>query len=386
MRSLSNRYPASQRGNIPVGQSRPRPLPRSFPKPDNDNTPGTRKPRPLPDNDNVPGKRPPLRGSLLPRVMRGLLRSSVLGVASIEATDWIIRNSILGRLIGLQYWTQNGDWTVDKKCWPRTGSRWVVGSYTGSCPFFATVASPYPSPEALLAANPTATRIHVLAPNLTNPARSDSDTYFKRAVISNPLPAPDLEPRWMPLDVPWPENLPLPEVETWPVGVPYPIRPPPVRPAAVSGGNSTRDSSSPGTRPKKDTGFDPFPRRPRKGEKERKIRGQGLLKIFGAGLSNYSEVGDFIDCIWDALPEQYQTPAKRAGEAIHRNSRVHLGDKMMDLYENLDKVDFGEAVKNLVLNQIEDAVVGRLIGRATKTFGNNLGNALVTGINRTGIY
>lgn len=386
MRSLSNRYPASQRGNIPVGQSRPRPLPRSFPKPDNDNTPGTRKPRPLPDNDNTPGKRPPLRGSLLPRVMRGLLRGTALGVASIEATEWIIRNSMLAALLGLDTWKARGAWYIDHKCGFQPGTRWTNAGFTGSCPVNATIVagSGYTSPEALINANPTTVAIAV--DKLRSPTKIDRDTYFRRPLISDPLPAPALTPRFMVQDTPWPENLPLPEVETWPVGVPYPIRAPAVRPLAVSGGNSTRDSSSPGTRHKKDTGFDPFPRRPRRGEKERKIRGQGLVKIFGAGLSNYSEVGDFIDCIWDALPEQYQTPAKRAGEAIHRNSRVHLGDKMMDLYENLDKVDFGEAVKNLILNQIEDAVVGRLIGRATKTFGNNLGNALVTGINRTGIY
>lgn len=185
---------------------------------------------------------------------------------------------------------------------------------------------------------------------------------------------PDLD------NVPWPEYLPLPNPEYWPVGVPYPVRAPAVRPTPVpaSSGNSTRDSHSPGTRPQKQTAFDPFPRRPRKGEKEAKIRGDDLYAIFGRGLSSYSEFGDFIDSIWDALDPYYQT--NRYGEFRYKGRRTpHLGEKFNDLYHNLEHVDWTQAAKNLILNEIQDQIIGRLIGRTTKVFGPNLGNALISG-------
>ena len=95
-----------------------------------------------------------------------------------------------------------------------------------------------------------------------------------------------------------------------------------------------------------------------------------LLRAFGKGLSTYSEVGDFIESLWDALPERYQT------------EDAHIGEKMMDLYENINEIDMAKAVENLIKNEIDDRIVGKLIGKATDTFGNNLGNALVTGLGR----
>ena len=161
--------------------------------------------------------------------------------------------------------------------------------------------------------------------------------------------------------------------------MPYPRRSPEVRPEHVPGQpplhrsvNSSRTNDSPGTTTNTGTRFNPRdrPRRPPKGTKERKIKGNGLLRLFGKGLSTYSEVGDFIESLWDALPERYQT------------EDAHLGEKMMDLYENINELDIAKAVENLIKNEIEDRIVGKLIGKTTDTFGNNLGNALVTGLGR----
>lgn len=374
--ALSNRYPARQRG-APVKHSRPRPLP----LPDNDNTPGNRKPRPLPDNDNRPGVRPPLRGGLLARAARGLLRGSIGGFVSYEVTDWIIRNSMLAAMFGAGTWYARGDWTKIDCPQSTSGQWWTAGTLcTGN-----QLLSPNP-PNAIVKAAPGDLPSSTLNLALweyywngpTFGWRYKTDARFTRASGTNAEPWPEYVPRYVIQDTPWPKNLPLPDVETWPVGVPYPVRAPAVRPGVVASGNSTRDSSSPGTRFQKETAFDPFPRRPRKGEKERKIRGTNMVQALGRGLSAYSEVGDFIDSLWDALPAYYRT--SRYGEFRYRGKRaIPVGVKAMDLYENIEHIDITQALKNLVLNEIEDQIVGRLIGRTTKVFGKNLGNALVAG-------
>lgn len=374
MPSLSNRYPAAQRGS-PVRQSRPRPLPRSFPKPDNDNTPGTRKPLPVPDNDNRPGRprfpAPSTIGrTLARRSAYGLAALAVMEVVKDALSPWFYTNLQAAFMAG---------WQVDLRC--RDGSPQWIGSNPFSCAIRQAGLTPKKSVSELIASyRPTVlndmTQLYGPYPHHIVPSINvwdDAINYSRTG--SQSLPEFD--------QVPWPEYLPLPDPDYWPVGLPYPVRPPAVRPGAPpasAGGKSTRDSSSPGTRNSKQTAFDPFPRRPRKGEKEGKIKSEDdLMAIFGRGLGTYSEIGDFIDSLWEALPDYYRT--SRYGEYRYRGHRtVPIHDKFNDIYRNIEHMDWTQAVKNLIYNEVQDQIVGRMIGRTTKVFGKNLGNALIAGL------
>lgn len=372
MQALSNRYPASQRGLSPVRQSKPRPLLKPLPKPDNDNTPGQRKPRPVPANDNRPGRpKMPLRGSSAARL---IARRSIYGLIALGVAEGL-RDAIAPWFYTNLQAAFLGGWKLDFSC--KSGNaQWLFLNATGCTKRQSGLAGNIEPSPAELQARFAPTVINHMT-QMFGPYTSLGAQVWDVAVNYSRTGSeslPDFD------DVPWPEYLPLPNPEVWPVGVPYPIRAPAVRPSPIpaSSGNSTRDSSSPGTRYQKETAFDPFPRRPRKGEKEKKIRGDQLYAIFGRGLSTYSEFGDFIDSIWDALDPYYQT--NRYGEFRYRGRRTpHLGEKFNDLYHNLDRVDWTQAAKNLIMNEIEDQIVGRLIGRTTKVFGPNLGNALISG-------
>ena len=386
MPSLSNRYPAAQRGSSPVRQSKPRPLPRSFPTPDNDNTPGTRKPRPLPDNDNFPGRKLPK--SVARKAFR-FGKLTPVGFALGLGVDYVLDTYLYPTLA--RYLASLGGWVVHADCAENRGNAWTIGAQAACVSQSGSAITEYPSAYDAVKAVPgtTGLTIHYKRPEIITgiyrPEWLTKDCSYTRPVGGSEN-WPMVIPRYVPEEFPWPEGLPLPSPEAWPVGVPYPSTPPPVRgPRPANNGNSTRDSSSPGSRTKKDTGFDPFPRRPRKGEKEAKIAtDETLAAIVGKKISTYSEFGDFIDSIWEALDPYYRT--NRHGEFRYRGHRTpNLHEKFNDIYHNLDRVDWTQAVKNLVLNEIQDQIIGRLIGKTTKVFGPNLGNALIAG-KRIGIY
>lgn len=96
----------------------------------------------------------------------------------------------------------------------------------------------------------------------------------------------------------------------------------------------------------------PLPRPPRKRERERKIRikdmpNQRLRRILGWLLSAASEGGDFLESLYDALPDALQS------------DNDTMADKFDKVFKNLDKVDFTKAVDNLWTNQVEDRYFGK---------------------------
>lgn len=97
------------------------------------------------------------------------------------------------------------------------------------------------------------------------------------------------------------------------------------------------------------------PRRPRRDERERKIRiedmpNKRLRRILGWILSAASEGGDFLEALYDALPDSVQ----------HKDD--NMAQKFEKVFKNLDKVDFGEAVNNIWTNQVEDRYFGKGFG------------------------
>lgn len=152
-----------------------------------------------------------------------------------------------------------------------------------------------------------------------------------------------------------------------------------------------------------------FPARPGKNVKEKKfaIYARGLP----VGILNVtSEVKDFVEAIWKALPFGLRRDylrdelIKKLGEedgrkrfnlmvamrikgndalklqglgAVQRKWQdIKLQDMMLDLYNNWDRINWEKAFKNLVENEIEDRVfgeAGKRAARASRTLGMSHG-------------
>ena len=77
---------------------------------------------------------------------------------------------------------------------------------------------------------------------------------------------------------------------------------------------------------------------------------------------DYTEAVDVIDALYDAMDKK----KKRAFEKKKKEALKRLGlkqvinpiDKLGFMYDNLDALDWNEAFKNILKNQIEDAVMG----------------------------
>lgn len=297
---------------------------------------------------------------------RGLLRSALrlgrvtpiglaVGIAGEYAWDQYLYPT-------LQRWALlAGNWVVHFDCPTMSGGNWTQGGLAGTCTSQQWPGHGAPTPYDYIKLNPTTTgiQVHNRATRFVLGSWKDwefMDISFSRPV-NNGFVYPRVAPRYMPEEFPWPRQLPLPDPAVWPVGVPYPATPPAVRPAGLPRSTTVAGYSvhtSYQQQPRTN------PRRAPRGTKERKIRGKNLLHFFsrllGKILSGYSEVGDFVDSIHDALPKKYQT---KDGNML---------DKLNDIYENWDKVDMSDAIENLVKNEIEDQIVGRIIGRIDKSF------------------
>lgn len=110
---------------------------------------------------------------------------------------------------------------------------------------------------------------------------------------------------------------------------------------------------APGTRPTPVPGNLPAP--PPKGTKERKLVlavGGKLARIIG----EVSEVGDYIESFYNALPQALRTKLWLA------NGRRKLGAwaQAVAVYENFDQVNDWQLISNLIANEIEDRAYGKL--------------------------
>lgn len=100
-------------------------------------------------------------------------------------------------------------------------------------------------------------------------------------------------------------------------------------------------------------------------------------------MNTATETVDAIDAVYDALPEGLR-------KRVWRNNGRHnpgLKKKLKTLYQYYWAVDIKQAVDNIIYNQIEDAVLGRLSGAATKglakiTNNGNLPGSKLGGLGR----
>lgn len=109
-------------------------------------------------------------------------------------------------------------------------------------------------------------------------------------------------------------------------------------------------------------------RPPEKGTKETKLR--GLAPFIGAVQGAFHAVTeglDALDALHNALPKQYQA------KAVMRNGKWWNASpqaKAEALYRNYDKVDWNEAVKNLIVNHYVDKFIGSVSGGAKRGLDN----------------
>lgn len=177
-----------------------------------------------------------------------------------------------------------------------------------------------------------------------------------------PLPAPQPVPYraipQRPVNDPWRAPGERPEVGPAPTPTPRPrLRP---RPRPRPGDRPSWDYDwRPGERPRPGgkPGFH-RPQPPGKGEKEEKWNMPPWLKKAWDAAMDATEVDDFVDALFDALPDDCQAGARGTI------------DKMGALYRCAGSIDPWKAVANVIGNAIEDGVVGPVFGGLTPNWGD----------------
>lgn len=174
------------------------------------------------------------------------------------------------------------------------------------------------------------------------------------------IPASDPKPAYVGRPVQLPRALPSVDPFALPIAVPVPTPSPVpwrllprVRPSPNRAEQSSRGSSAP--LPSRAVGRDPVsllpparrePPGPR--TRERKFTSPGARAI-RAILHGMSEVPDYIEAVYRALPQRRQTARGVRGQ-------------LRQLYSHYREIDMNEAIRNLMWNEIEDRFVGTKFG------------------------
>ena len=74
------------------------------------------------------------------------------------------------------------------------------------------------------------------------------------------------------------------------------------------------------------------------------------LRNVGYGATEFN---DFVDCVHDALPDEFQAGRWSTPQA-----------KLEAVWKGRDELDYAQVIKNLISNEIEDKIVGKLNGLA----------------------
>lgn len=376
--AISNRYPTARhqvardyRRDRPERRYRPR-----YPTPDNDNKPGwkPRKPVPLiPANDNRPVpkvsdwsySRPP-RLPGYKRWLRLFLRLNPLIGAAL--TLW--------ELYDLYRWYQEylerglhpeGSNRLtcanDNPAWSRRMSFWYGSGDLLICESFW-----YPPGAPEPGQSNTWSPFSQWWVEWENRPEVDPNNWWWMRATRFPTD-PGGNPTWIPEDgfypKPWTPPFLEPDIRPPPWDEPFvepnrPLPPTPPRPRykpdkrlpekPLLPEDTFRDE--PTFRPQPDGRDHPLPRRPRKRERERKVRlrdmpNKRLRRIMGWLLSAASEGGDFLDIMYGALPKKLQ------------NEDADMSEKFQTVFTNLDKVDFDKFVSDLWQNEVNDRYFGK---------------------------
>ena len=367
MAQKSNRYPERQ---VARDYRRDRPV-RRYPTPDNDNKPGWRPPkRPLPlipanDNRPVPKvdewsfSKPPKIPGWMKYIRRVLRLHPLIGTA---LTLW--------ELYDLYQWYMSqgaepgGYWFCRARLRPGTTYGYYRDHTTPTRPAVpCTTASGWPTSVGWHPNRPWYVEYELWTAAVPPGARRNSPLQAWRFDSDPGWPVGD-PPVWE-QPVPWVEPYVRPDVRPDPWDEPFvePNRPLPRHPPRprYRRRRDERDrprlpedrvSDEPTFRPRPDWRTEPYPRKPHKRERERKLRlkdlpNKRLRRVLGWLLSAASESGDFLDILYGALPKELQS------------DDANMSEKFQTVFSNLDKVDFSKFVSDLWQNEVSDRYFGK---------------------------
>lgn len=269
---------------------------------------------------------------------------------------------------GNPYWYQSGQWRASfRKADTETLS-------TGNIRFAIGDAYHYNTTNPVM---PPATVVypHVVPPKVVPNPLVRPDPYYDPALPPTPgmpvMPSapPTIDPFGWPLNAP----APMPRALPWRL-LPY-LRPNPWRSPSEQ---TIRGSGMPNKPPRDlpvefptiiinpDGSISPGPvpkaKRVKPKEKERKMKMSAGARFVLGVVNESTEAVDALDAFYKALPRERKKRYKDT-KLIARNVSVH--EKADLVYRHFDEVNLPEALKNLVANQIEDAIYGG-IGNALK--------------------
>lgn len=175
-----------------------------------------------------------------------------------------------------------------------------------------------------------------------------------------------------PLPPPSPEVLPVPDPGMPPVPVPTPVPTPVPSPGAVV---EVEPGSPPVLQPEP-----PHKWRPPSGKEKERKRGLKPLDFawFKWAASAITESSDLIKAVYDALPvKERRFYASRRGKWMDKD--ITPQDRLARIYANYDKLDMAKVVQNVIANQIEDYIIGRMSGKVSKKMRGRLSRPILWG-------
>lgn len=128
--------------------------------------------------------------------------------------------------------------------------------------------------------------------------------------------------------------------------------------------------------------------KPPAGEKHAKFQAASVavFRQVGAIFGTVTEVADFTDALWDALPpsaksgyiqvRSYNRATKKWGKRWKKIHNVSMQRKQIDLFQHADQLDILAAAKNVAANQLQDALIGKFGSKqqeAAKEYLNQIG-------------
>lgn len=299
-------------------------------------------------------------------IMAPLQNSCTFGVMT-PATAEDLNNLDIGQFAHV-YGTWFGTLSESRDVYEKVGTDGTaVGEQPGVVappdPFFPPAPQPAIDPMDLPIGQPVGIPAPMPYPAIPwrqpNPHR-DPVEQPTRGPSAVPRPHPYALPRlvpgpWRLPSAPVPANAPVPSTRPLPGAVPSPeVIPIDAYPPTVIGHSPrARHRASPRPHPH-------VLRKPPPGTRERKVRitaAVGVLK----GLGIITEGLDVVNALYDALPDAFKVKGKRSNQI----------ERMQALYDHWDEVVLTEAVKNLLVNHIEDKVIGGLSGAAQKSFADS---------------
>lgn len=111
-----------------------------------------------------------------------------------------------------------------------------------------------------------------------------------------------------------------------------------------------------------------------------------VFRQVGAIFGTVTEVSDFTDALWEALPpsaksgyievRSYNRATKKWGKRWKKIHNVSMQRKQINLFQHAEKLDILAAAKNVAANQLQDALIGKFGSKqqeAAKEYLNQIG-------------